>query len=397
MNTLFDAHQPGYSLPREFYIDPAIYQADLERVWYHEWLFVAHDLEVPRPGDYVTVQIGDYNLVIIRGDDHQVRALHNVCRHRGSQLCDDERGSVRRRIVCPYHQWSYDLDGNLAKARKTGPDFDADAHNLATAACETVGGMVFVSLAAEPPDISPLRDMFARYLAPFNLGNAKVAFTTSTIEHGNWKLVMENNRECYHCVATHPELCATFPEAPLHAGGGPQADIDHLDNMVEHWETLGLPSRFEAASDNQFRAMRMPLLATARSMTTDGEPAVARRFGDLPADNVGDVLLYHYPNSWNHYMADHAVTFRISPIGPTQTRLTTCWLVPSDAVEGVDYNVDALTSVWQATNAQDVTLVERAQRGVTSPAYRPGPYSPDEESGVIQFIDWYHGAITRRS
>ena len=116
-----------------------------------------------------------------------------------------------------------------------------------------------------------------------------------------------------------------------------------------------------------------------------------------PADNVGDVLLYHYPNSWNHYMADHAVTFRIAPISPTQTRLTTCWLVPSDAVEGVDYNVDALTSVWQATNAQDVTLVERAQRGVTSPAYRPGPYSPDEESGVIQFIDWYHGAITRRS
>ena len=117
----------------------------------------------------------------------------------------------------------------------------------------------------------------------------------------------------------------------------------------------------------------MPLKGDTRSMTSDGAPAVNRRFGDLPDVNLGDVLLYHYPTSWNHFMADHAVTFRMLPFGPTRTQLTTTWLVPADAEHGVDYDVDELTRVWTITNAQDTELVERTQRGVQSPAYRPGP------------------------
>jgi Rieske 2Fe-2S family protein len=159
---------------------------------------------------------------------------------------------------------------------------------------------------------------------------------------------------------------------------------------------LGLPSRFVASADLQYRAMRMPLLGEARSMTMTGAPAVGRTFGQLPPDNIGDVLLYHYPSTWNHFMADHAVTFSMLPIGPTQTQLTTTWLVPAGAKEGVDYDVDNLTSVWLATNAQDKALVERTQRGVHSPAYRPGPYSPVEEEGVVQFIDWYAASMLRR-
>jgi Rieske 2Fe-2S family protein len=200
---------------------------------------------------------------------------------------------------------------------------------------------------------------------------------------------MENNRECHHCRGNHPELCTSFPEEPLHTGGATAEEVRALERLVELGASYGLPSRFVASPDNQFRAMRMPLKGATRSMTLDGEPAVACRFGDLPDVNLGDVLVYHYPTTWNHFMADHAVTFRILPIGPTQTQLTTTWLVPAEAEPHIDYDVDQLTRVWRTTNAQDTALVERTQLGVQSPGYRPGPYAPIDELGVIQFVDWY--------
>lgn len=128
-------------------------------------------------------------------------------------------------------------------------------------------------------------------------------------------------------------------------------------------------------------------------MTLDGRPAVARRFGVLPDRELGDVLLYHYPSTWNHVMADHAVTFRMLPLGPDRTELRTTWLVPPG---GESDDLDRLTTVWLATNRQDTALVERVQRGVSSPAYRPGPYAPVEEDGVVQFVDWYAETFRRR-
>ena len=162
-------------------------------------------------------------------------------------------------------------------------------------------------------------------------------------------------------------------------------------------EALNLPSSFRAASDFQYRAMRIPLNNNGRSFTMDGQPAVSKRLGRMPQDGVfGDVLFYHYPNTWNHFMADHALSFRMLPISPTETELVTRWLVPADAVEGVDYDLENLTSVWKATNAQDQRLVETNQIGVTSPAYQPGPYSTVHEDGVSQFIDWYCGVMGRQ-
>lgn len=393
MKSMLTARRPAHSLEREFYVDASFHQIDLEQIWYREWVFIGHAVEIGVPGDYLTVVLGDYNLIVIRGSDGVVRALHNVCRHRGSILCEEATGSVRRRIVCPYHQWAYELDGRLARARKTEPDFDPGDHGLASARCEIVSGMIFVSVAEAPRDFEPFKALIEPYLASFDLSNAKVAYSATIIEHGNWKLVMENNRECFHCKSAHPELCATFPEEPLHSGGGSGEALRALTDMVDECEAIGLPSRFSSSPDMQYRAMRMPLLGDARSMTHDGLPAVSRRFGSLPADNIGDVLVYHYPSTWNHFMADHAVTFRMLPLGPTSTELVTNWLVPADAVEGVDYDVESLTSVWRMTNAQDTALVERTQRGVNSPAFRPGPYSPDEEDGVIQFVDWYSAGL----
>ncbi len=379
----------AHSLPGRFYTDPGILALEFDAIWHQQWVFVGHECELAEGGAYITLTIGSHPIVVVRGDDGELHALHNVCRHRGSILCDAASGTARRRLVCPYHQWSYEFDGRLARARSMADDFDPTGHSLGRAHVASIGGLVFVCLAETPPDLSPMRAMIQPYLEVFDLRRAVVAHSSTIVEHGNWKLVMENNRECYHCRAAHPELCLTFPEAPLHSGGGDADELQRVEDLVAECEALGLPSRFMIDADHQYRVMRMPFLGDARSMTLDGRPAVGRRFGSLPDTNIGDVLLYHYPSTWNHFTADHAVTFRAVPTGPTTTELRTTWLVPAGSVAGVDYDLERLTEVWLATNAQDTALVERTQRGVISPAYRPGPYAPIEEEGVIQFVDWY--------
>lgn len=386
---LLQRRQPNHSLDRVFYVDEDVFRHDLSAIWYREWLFVGHAAELPSAGDYVTVAIGDHQIVLIRGHDESIRALHNVCRHRGSLLCTEQRGSARRKLVCPYHQWAYDLDGRLTRSRGSSSDLEPAKYSLATAACEVLSGLIFICLADDPPDFAPVRDLAEPYLAPFDLAKAKIAAVSTTVEEANWKLVVENNRECLHCRSAHPELCVTFPEAPLHTGAATGDDIIVMQDLDRRARSLGLAAGFAIAPDHQFRAMRMPLLGSAVSMTWDGKPAVARRFGDLPDENLGEVLLYHYPSTWNHFMSDHAVTFRLLPLGPTQTLLTTTWLVPFEAVEGVDYEIERLTEVWKQTNSQDAELVRHTQLGVTSPAYQPGPYAPIDELGVTQFVDWY--------
>ena len=388
--------RPAHSLPGHLYHDPTVFSLEIEHLWQRDWIFAGHVCELSRPGEFLTLTVGACPLIVVRGLDGNIRALHNVCRHRGFTVCEAAHGTTRRRFVCPYHQWSYELDGRLAKARSMPDDLDTESLGLAQAQCAVVGGLIFVSVATDPPDIGPLRALVEPYLQPFDLETARVAHETTVIEQGNWKLVMENNRECFHCRTAHPELCATFPEGTQHSGGGSEDDVRSLAVFVADCEAAGLASQFRAADDWQYRAMRMPLVDGARSMTMDGAPAVALRFGDVPGIDVGDVLLYHYPSTWNHFMADHAVTFRILPVGPTATELRTTWLVPGDAVEGRDYELGRLTDVWEATNRQDASLVERVQRGVHSPAYRPGPYAPREEEGVIQFIEWYAGTLSQR-
>jgi Rieske 2Fe-2S family protein len=134
----------------------------------------------------------------------------------------------------------------------------------------------------------------------------------------------------------------------------------------------------------------MPLLEGAVSLTMDGSAAVRRPLADGIAEpNLGTLLLFHYPTTWNHVLADHAISFRLLPISPTETQLTTKWLVHKDAVEGVDYDLKRMTEVWMATNESDRRVCQENQIGVNSPAYDPAPYSQMHEGGVIQFVDWY--------
>ena len=396
MLRLIRERRDGFSLQQPFYIDPDFFRLDMELIWYRDWLFVGHDCEIAKPGAFFTAQVGDYPVVIVRGRDGQIRAFHNSCRHRGSRVCNTERGTAAR-LVCPYHQWTYDLDGSLVFARQMADGFCKEEFGLKPVACESVAGYIFICLAKEPADFAPFRALMEPFFAPHNLVDAKVAHETTIIERGNWKLVWENNRECYHCAANHPELCKTFPEAPtITATNAAEKDPE----ILAHWqrcESHGLPSRFRIDDAGQYRATRVPLLRDAVSYTMTGKRAVSKNLSDtVSAEKIGALLLYHYPTTWNHVLGDHAVTFRVLPVSATETAVTTKWLVHKDAVEGVDYDLQNLIHVWTETNDEDRRIVEENAFGIKSPAYEPGPYSEMHEGGVIQFVDWYAGFIEPR-
>jgi glycine betaine catabolism A len=381
--------EPATPLPREFYCSNEDYQIDLEMIWYRDWLFVGHDCEVRNGGDYLTLQIGQYPVVVVRDRDGALRAFHNSCRHRGSRICSAVHGTAPR-LVCPYHQWTYRLDGRLFSARDMGSDFDRSQHALKPVHCASAGGYIWVSLAEVAPDFEAIRAQMEPYFLPHNLQDTKVAFESTIIERANWKLVWENNRECYHCAANHPELCRTYPEDPVvtsvEGGGGDP----RIAAKWARWESIGLPSKFLISASGQYRTTRMPLIEGAVSYTMSGNPAVRRPLTDsLTEADIGTLMLFHFPSTWNHVMGDHASSFRMLPISPTETQLTTKWLVHRDAVEGVDYDIKDLTEVWMATNDEDRRVCQENQIGVTSPAYSPSVYSPVHEGGVTQFVDWY--------
>jgi len=385
---LIEQRKPRYALEGQLYSDPDVYQEDLDQIWHKEWIFAGHTIEINKPGEYLTVQIGNYPVVIVRDDNGEVRAFHNACRHRGSRICAESKGKVAK-LVCPYHRWTFNLDGKLIFAANMGDKFNNDDHGLLPVHCEVVETYIYVCVAEEAPDFEPFRKTVSKFVGPHNLENCKVAHEANLVEKGNWKLVFENNRECYHCEGNHPELLNSFVENLSVAGVGGDDDPE----LTAHWDSCeagGLPSRLEMDDDGQFRMTRIPLFEDAVSYTMDGKPAVAnRRLDSSDVENIGALLYFHYPSTWNHFLGDHALSFRVLPLGPGETLVTTKWLVPADAVEGVDYDLKRLTEVWMATNDQDRQLVEETYRGVTSPSYVPGPFSDIAENGVCQFVDWY--------
>ena len=387
------SRRAGTSLPRDFYVSEAAHQADLRHIWTKEWVFAASAAELPKAGNYVTLQIGQYPVVIVRGTDGQIRAFHNSCRHRGSRICSASRGS-QPKLVCPYHQWTYDLDGKLQWARDMGPEFKPAEHGLMPVHCDSAAGMVFVCVADVAPDFAPVKAAANRYAAPHRMDDLKVAHQSTIIEKGNWKLVLENNRECYHCAGQHPALCRTFNDDPFLVGGDDSLSSPVGAAHVARCEAAGLPSKYLIDPSEQWRLVRIPFVGDAVSYTMDGK-AAAPLIPGMPFANAGTLLFFHYPNTWNHFLSDHVLNFRVLPVSATETEVTTTWLVHKDAEEGRDYDLTRLTEVWTATNDEDRRIVEENQLGILSPAYRPGPYSPAQESGVIQFIDWYASFLSR--
>jgi Rieske 2Fe-2S family protein len=378
--------RPGHSLPQAFYVNEDIFRMELEAVFASDWLFACNTCEIKAPGDFLTLEIGDDSVIIVRGKDGEVGAFHNTCRHRGSRICLEEKGHAQR-LVCPYHQWTYTLDGRLFRARQMPADFVTGDYALKSVRTEVMCGLVYICLAESPPPFEAFRAAVTPYIAPHQPARTKVAFTSSLVEEANWKLVIENNRECYHCAAGHPELMATLVEFALPGETASPASRELLARYASRWDALGLPHQ-PAEAGRGFRCVRLPFKPGRMSFTRDGALGCTKLLGNLTDPDLGSVRMFRAPNNWNHFLSDHIVHFRVLPLSANRSVVRTSWLVHEEAVEGVDYELERLTEVWRATNDQDRRLVETNYRGILSRAYSPGPHAPAEFM-VDDFIEWY--------
>ncbi|KZC01695.1 Naphthalene 1,2-dioxygenase subunit alpha [Methylobacterium radiotolerans] len=405
LQRLLRERRRGYSLPAEFYLSPEIFDADMAVIFGRHWIYVGVEPDVPEGGDVMVVDIGTTSVAIVRDDDGAVRAFHNVCRHRGARLVHEEKSTVGN-LVCRYHSWTYDLTGALIHADHMGPDFRRGCHGLKPVHIRSLEGLLFVCLSDDPPaDFDAMAARLGPYIAPHNIRDTKVAFQKDIVEPGNWKLTMENNRECYHCGANHPEL--TVPLFAYGFGFAPEEMDEHDRAQAERygsllrtrhgeWEAEGLPSKEIDELDTMitgFRTERLPLDGEGESHTIDTKAACRKLLGSLTNAKLGGLSVWTQPNSWHHFLGDHIVTFSVLPLDTERSLLRTKWLVHKDAVEGVDYDLANLTGVWEATNDQDSELVGICQQGVRSPAYEPGPYSPHTEMLVEKFCTWYVGRM----
>ncbi|MDR7030546.1 aromatic ring-hydroxylating oxygenase subunit alpha [Rhizobium rosettiformans] len=400
ISSLLDARADGHSLPAGLYTRDDVFEADLDVFFMRHWIYVGLECEVPEAGDAVVIDIGKISVILLRDDENEIRVVRNVCRHRGARILD-AGPTVVSKLVCPYHQWTYELDGALSYAPHMGKDFDKSCRSLKPVQFKSIGGLIYICLADEAPkDIETLDEVMRERLAPYDLRNAKVAHQVDVIEEGNWKLTMENNRECYHCSANHPELCVSFvdldfgfdPES-LSAEDREQAEA-HFAMYAERtkaWEADGFPSAtVEQVRDceTNFRTQRLIIAGAGESQTEDATAASSKLLGKMTRKDLGDTHLWGH-NSWNHFMGDHAVTSMVIPLSADKTLVRTKWLVHKDAVEGVDYDLHKLTHVWIETTNQDADLVARSQAGVSDPAYEPGPYSRFSERALDDFATWY--------
>ncbi|WP_372599813.1 aromatic ring-hydroxylating dioxygenase subunit alpha [Amphritea sp.] len=399
MATMLEARPANYSLPQPLYNDPLMFRIDVEEVFQKEWLFVGMTSEIPAKGDYFTVEIAQNPVLVVRDADGSINAFHNTCRHRGSRICSEHRGKVAN-LVCPYHQWTYDLKGNLLFAgTEMGDSFETKEHGLKKAFCKTAGGFIFVCLGKEEPegDFNEFLATLEEYMEPYDVENTKLAVESNMYEQANWKLVLENNRECYHCVGNHPELLNTLLEwDDTNDPRASQEFKDYCKEQADQWDAEGIPHEHRGFGPGlRNRIVRMPLKKGTKVMTLDGETGCKKLLGRIQNPQLGSMRILHLPNSWNHMQSDHFIVFRVLPVSAQESIVTTKWFVHKDAVEGVDYDPARLRQVWDATNDQDRILGEENQKGINSVGYQPGPYSETFEFGIVNFMEWYSDTVQK--
>lgn len=388
---LLEAYKPDHSLPGALYYDQAVYDFEMEAIWKAEWLFICNECELPEPGDFRTIEIGNNSIIIVRSDENTVKAFYNTCRHRGSRICLEERGSSSR-LTCPYHQWTYDLNGKLIFAQQVAEHVDFNQHGLKPVNLTNIAGLIYICLSDVPPDIEKFRASVLPFVTPYEPAKTKVVYESVIIEKANWKLVMENNRECYHCAGSHPELLVSLVESALPDDPKTPGFLQIMEEKIQKWESQGLPHE-PVEGGNEFRCIRLPFNPGVMSMTLDGKLGCKKLISNFTDPDRGDIRMFRVPNSWHHFLADHIMHFRILPKGPYETEVRTTWHVHPDALEGWDYDPDRLAEVWLSTNAQDKHLAEQNALGVQSDAYEPGPYSPTGEFMVEHFNTWYMEAM----
>ncbi len=384
---------PDHSLRQAFYNDPEIFEADIERLFLRHWLCAGHESLAPNPGDYFLYEMAQESIIIIRGQDRRLRALANVCRHRGSRIClkSEGRASV---LVCPYHAWAYNLDGSLRSARYMAGDFDAKSHGLKSIHLRVVEGLVLISFAEHPLDLGRAEAALHAAYGPYGWGNAKVAHRELYPIQANWKLAVENYLECYHCGPAHKEY------SKLHALEQPAEQIAGLNAAMEARTCalgveVGTITRWLPSSSGEppIMCFRYALYEGVKTGSEDGSP-LAPLMGEF-TDYDGGVTSTHFgPASFFVAYADHGVIYRFMPLTVSTSAMEVIWLVRGDAREGVDYDRTKLTWLWRVTSEADKRITEDNQAGVNSRYYTPGPYAPMEPNAK-RCIAWYLGELAR--
>jgi len=393
---VLETYRAGFGLERDFYVAEDLFAREQERIFRRSWVFVGHSCEIARPGDYLTHEIGRVPMIVIRGEDGQVRALDNVCRHRGSVICTKEKGRVRR-LVCPYHAWSYATDGALLNAALMGEDFDKSRYALRRAHVGEFDGLIFVNLADEPTPFLELRDHLSPILRSQGMDRARIAVIRDYDLDVNWKLVVENNRECYHCPSNHRGYVAVQYDADAGRPHMAPEIAARLADCTRRWEKLGLDVSRVSTSSNAtsewFRANRTPVRRGMVTESPDGQRVCKVLMGGFGDPDMGTARANTNINFWCHANSDYAHTVRITPLSPSRTVVRGYWLVDEAAVEGRDYDPEAIAAFHHQVMSEDWEICRRQWRGVTSPRFAPGPYSPLREQNVDRFVRWYIGRM----
>jgi Rieske 2Fe-2S family protein len=341
------------SLPAEFYLDEARYRAELERFYFARWFYAGRESEIPASGDYLLREIGDESLILTRGEDGRIRAFFNVCRHRGTRLCEHPAGTFAGAIRCPYHAWAYDLSGRLlgAPGMDRSPHFRAEDHPLIDARVDAWDGHVFLNLAADrPPLAEQLGHLIAKF-RPWRMAELKPAHRVVYDVAANWKLIIQNYSECLHCPGVHPAL-------------------QRLSHFL---------SGENAPPTESYLGGAMDLRDGVETLSIDGRLVGAV----IPGLGGEDLRRVHYyavlPNLLLSLHPDYMMTHRLRPLGVGRTEIVCEWHFRPGSADAPGFDPGRAVEFWDLTNRQDWHVCEQMQLGLRSRAYRPGPYSPRED------------------
>ena len=387
IDKLIRSQRPGFSLAQPFYTDPAVYELELDRIVYRNWILAGHVSELPATGDFKVVRVARESAIIVRGEDGELRAFANVCRHRGSLVCLEERGNTSR-FTCPYHGWMYGLDGALLAARDMPGDFERDAHGLKRVSFDLVHGLMFVCFTDAPPGLDSCKRDLAEPMAMFDFENLKVAANKTYEIAANWKLCIENYQECYHCATAHPDY-ARMHTLTLNYDQRERLRIDLRERMsscgvrdfdIDRIDTAAPPGEMG------YGYSRSALFRKYQTGSRDGQP-VAPLLGEFTGYDQGASDFTFGAFSFLLAYSDHVVAYVFTPQEHQRSQCEIYWLVRGDAQEGRDYDVQALTWLWDITTQADKEIIVNNSKGVHSKYYEPGPFSSMEAMERI-YIDW---------
>ena len=392
ITALIDAQAARTSLDQAFYTDNDIYQREIEEIYLKSWLYAGHLSEIPRVGDWFLFEMAGESVIIVRSSDTEVSALLNVCRHRGSKICLENRGCSKK-LVCRYHGWSYSLDGRLHSAAHMPDDFDKSAIKLKKIHTEILEGMVFINFSEKPATFEPVREDLTDCLRPYRLDQAKVAHQQTWSINANWKLSVENYTECYHCAPSHPEYTRG------HSLARPSArSTAMMEEVMSRAGACGLSEKAvsrvyldEPGFGSGYAYERYPMWRGHITGSEDGQP-VAPLMGEIKDYDGGTTDFQVGPVTFALAYCDYVVIYRFTPVSLNRSECDITWLVNGDAEEGTDYDIARLTWLWDVTTVADKRIIEYNAEGVSSRYYEPGPYSKMEEF-TWKFMSWYLQAI----